>query len=244
MTKVFHPTGPQAGSTALPRHVAIIMDGNGRWAQARGQLRPFGHQAGVKAVRKIVGAARDRGIEVLTLFAFSQENWKRPPLEVRLLMELLMTVLERELPDLQANGIRLRVIGEHSGFSAALRERIAEAEAYTAGNARMTLVVAIGYGGQWDIVQAAQKVAARGAPITAEALEGELATAGWPAPELLIRTGGECRISNFMLWQLAYTELYFSELLWPDADAALLDAALQWYAGRERRFGGVPDARA
>ncbi|WP_169729302.1 polyprenyl diphosphate synthase [Solimonas soli] len=230
------------GISEPPRHVAIIMDGNGRWAQARGQLRPFGHQAGVKAVRRIVGAARDLGIEVLTLFAFSQENWKRPPLEVRMLMELLLTVLERELPDLHRNGIRLRVIGEHSGFSDKLRQRIAEAERHTAGNTTMTLVVAVGYGGQWDIVQAAQKVAASGREISAAALEAELATAEWPAPELLIRTGGESRISNFMLWQLAYTELYFTELLWPDADAPLLREALDWYASRERRFGGVPAA--
>jgi len=232
------------GKPCTPRHVAIIMDGNGRWAQARGQLRPFGHQAGVKAVRKIVAAAREQGIEVLTLFAFSQENWKRPPLEVRLLMDLLMTVLERELADLHANGIRLRVIGEHAGFSAELRQRIADAEAQTAANGGMTLVIALGYGGQWDIVQAAQKVAASGREITAAALEAELATAEWPAPELLIRTGGESRISNFMLWQLAYTELYFTDLLWPDADAALLREALAWFASRERRFGGVPAAQA
>ncbi|WP_028007656.1 polyprenyl diphosphate synthase [Solimonas flava] len=242
MTRVSSKSGP--ATPGLPRHVAIIMDGNGRWAQARGQPRPFGHQAGVKAVRRIVGAARDRGVEVLTLFAFSQENWKRPPLEVRLLMELLMTVLERELPDLQANGIRLRVIGEHSGFSAALRARIAEAEQLTARNPVMTLVVAVGYGGQWDIVQAAQRVAARGEAITHDALEAELVTAEWPAPELLIRTGGEYRISNFMLWQLAYSELYFTDVLWPDADAQLLDDALRWYAGRERRFGGVPPTQA
>jgi undecaprenyl diphosphate synthase len=233
---------PIMGKAPLPRHVAIIMDGNGRWAQARGQLRPAGHREGVKAVRKIVSAARELDIEVLTLFAFSQENWKRPPLEVRLLMELLMSTLERELPDLHRNGVRLRVIGEHEGLGEVLRERIAEAEQQTAANTAMTLVIALGYGGQWDIVQAAQRLAAEGRPIDAQNLERELVTADWPAPDLLIRTGGEYRISNFMLWQLAYTELYFTDLLWPDADMQLLRDALQWYAGRERRFGTVPQA--
>lgn len=219
------------------------MDGNGRWAQARGKLRPTGHREGVKAVRRIVRAAHDLGIEVLTLFAFSQENWKRPPLEVRLLMELLMSTLERELPELHKNGVRLRVIGEHAGLSSALRERIAEAQAKTDANTDMTLVVAVGYGGQWDIVQAAQRLAARGETIEAQSLERELVTASWPAPDLLIRTGGEYRISNFMLWQLAYTELYFTDLLWPDADMPLLRDALAWYAGRERRYGAVPQAQ-
>lgn len=231
---------PPMGKPAAPRHVAVIMDGNGRWAQARGQPRPFGHQAGVKAVRKVVSAARDLGLEVLTLFAFSQENWKRPPLEVRLLMELLVATLERELPELHANGIRLRVIGEHSGFGEALRERIAEAQRLTADNRGMTLVIALGYGGQWDIVQAARRLAAAGETIDHAGIERMLVTADWPAPDLLIRTGGEYRISNFMLWQLAYTELYFTELLWPDADAQLLREALAWYGGRERRFGAVP----
>lgn len=231
------------GKSPLPRHVAIIMDGNGRWAQARGKLRPTGHREGVKAVRKIVRSARDLGIEVLTLFAFSQENWKRPPLEVRLLMELLMSTLERELPDLHKNGVRLRVIGEHAGLGDALRGRIAEAQATTDANTGMTLVVAVGYGGQWDIVQAAQRLAARGDAIDAQSLEGELVTAEWPAPDLLIRTGGEYRISNFMLWQLAYTELYFTDVLWPDADMPLLRDALAWYAGRERRYGAVPQAQ-
>ncbi|WP_206675462.1 polyprenyl diphosphate synthase [Solimonas terrae] len=228
------------GKVPIPQHVAIIMDGNGRWAQARGQLRPSGHREGVKAVRRIVTAARDLDIRVLTLFAFSQENWKRPPLEVRLLMELLMSTLERELPELHRNGVRLRVIGEHSGLSVALRQRIAEAQDKTAANTGMTLVVAVGYGGQWDIVQAAQRLAAQGRAIDAESLERELVTADWPAPDLLIRTGGEYRISNFMLWQMAYTELYFTDLLWPDADVQLLRDALQWYASRERRFGAVP----
>jgi undecaprenyl diphosphate synthase len=220
------------------------MDGNGRWAQARGKLRPVGHHEGVKAVRRVVSAASDLGIEVLTLFAFSQENWKRPPLEVRLLMELLMSTLERELPELHRNGVRLRVIGEHQGLSAALRERIAEAHRITAANTGMTLVVAVGYGGQWDIVQAAQRLAARGEAIEADSLQRELVTAGWPDPDLLIRTGGEYRISNFMLWQLAYTELYFTDLLWPDADIRLLRDALAWYAGRERRYGTVPASQA
>lgn len=220
------------------------MDGNGRWAQARGKLRPVGHHEGVKAVRRVVTAARDLGIEVLTLFAFSQENWKRPPLEVRLLMELLMTTLERELPDLHKNGVRLRVIGQHEGLSAALRERIAEAHRLTEANTTMTLVVAVGYGGQWDIAQSAQRLAARGETIDADSLQRGLVTAEWPDPDLLIRTGGEYRISNFMLWQLAYTELYFTDLLWPDADVQLLRDALAWYAGRERRYGTVPAPQA
>ncbi|NKF23204.1 di-trans,poly-cis-decaprenylcistransferase [Solimonas sp. C16B3] len=228
------------GQSPLPRHVAIIMDGNGRWAQSRGKLRPAGHIEGVKAVRRIVKASRDLGIEVLTLFAFSQENWKRPPLEVRLLMELLMSTLERELPDLHKNGVRLRVIGEHDGLSDALRARIDEAQRLTDANTTLTLVVAVGYGGQWDIAQAAQKLAARGEALNAEAIERELVTHEWPHPDLLIRTGGEYRISNFMLWQLAYTELYFTDLLWPDADIQLLRDALAWYAGRERRYGNVP----
>ncbi len=230
------------GKAAVPRHVAIIMDGNGRWAQARGQLRPAGHREGVKAVRRIITAARELGIGIMTLFTFSQENWKRPPLEVRLLMELLMSTLEHELPELTANGVRLRVIGEHSGLSAGLRARIAEAEQRTAGNTGMVLVLAIGYGGHWDISQAAQRVVAAGGTLDVASIGAALATAEWPDPDLLIRTGGEFRISNFMLWQLAYTELYFTERLWPDADAQMLREALAWYASRERRFGAVTQA--
>ena len=228
----------------VPRHVAIIMDGNGRWAVQRGQLRTSGHRAGVKAVRRVVEAARARGVEVLSLFAFSQENWQRPPLEVRLLLELMLQTLHRELDDLHENRIRLRVIGEHSGFDAALRERIRSAEATTAGNTGMTLVVAVGYGGQWDIVHAAQQAQADGVALSVEAIESRLSTHDVPPPDLLIRTGGEYRISNFMLWQLAYTELYFTETLWPDADAGLLDDALRWFAGRERRYGRVRESRA
>lgn len=229
---------------ALPRHVAVIMDGNGRWAVQRGQRRPSGHRAGVKAVRRIVEAARQRGIEVLSLFAFSQENWKRPPLEVRLLLELMLQTLQRELKDLHENRIRLRIIGDHSRFDAPLRERIHSAEETTAANTGMTLVIAVGYGGQWDIAQAARQAVAAGEAVSAAALESRLSTAGLPAPDLLIRTGGEYRISNFMLWQLAYTELYFTELLWPDADAGLLDAALRWFASRDRRYGRLRESCA
>ncbi len=233
---------PNMAKSILPRHVAIIMDGNGRWAKARGKTRPSGHREGVKAVRRVVEAARELRLETLTVFAFSQENWKRPPLEVRLLMELLATTLTREIRELHEHGVKLRVIGDHGAFAPALRERIAAAEALTAANTELTLVIAVGYGGQWDIVQAAQRVVEAGQALSAAAIEQHLSTAGLPEPDLLIRTGGERRISNFMLWQLAYTELYFSDLLWPDADGALLREALQWYAGRERRFGGVPAA--
>lgn len=235
---------PTAAGTSLLQHVAIIMDGNGRWAQRRGLPRAEGHRAGVQAVRRIVQAAGKAGIKVLTLFAFSQENWKRPPLEVRLLMLLLQSTLTQELGELHERNIRLRVIGALDNIDAGLRERIAEAERLTAGNTAMTLVIALGYGGQWDIVQAARQVLAQGRELTAEHIEQCLSTAQWPAPDLLIRTGGEYRISNFMLWQLAYTELYFSELLWPDADAGLLETALAWYQSRERRFGGLLDAQA
>nr|WP_301331412.1 polyprenyl diphosphate synthase [Solimonas aquatica] len=235
---------PTAAGTSPLQHVAIIMDGNGRWAQRRGLPRAEGHRAGVQAVRRIVQAAGKAGIKVLTLFAFSQENWKRPPLEVRLLMLLLQSTLTQELGELHERNIRLRVIGAHDNIDAGLRERIAEAERLTAGNTAMTLVIALGYGGQWDIVQAAKQVLAQGRELTAEHIEQCLSTAQWPAPDLLIRTGGEYRISNFMLWQLAYTELYFSELLWPDADAGLIETALAWYQSRERRFGGLLNAQA
>ncbi len=233
---------PIAGTAAVPRHVAVIMDGNGRWAQLRDRPRALGHRAGVKSVRQVVRAAAKARIEVLTLFAFSQENWKRPELEVSLLMQLFIATLGREVRTLHKNGIRIRFIGQHDDFQPQLREEMRRAEALTADNQGMVLVIAVGYGGHWDIAQAAQQLAAKGQAITPEAIERHLVTADLPLPDLLIRTGGEQRISNFLMWQLAYTELHFSDVLWPDYDEAAFHAALTWYAGRERRYGRVPEA--
>ncbi|BCX80944.1 undecaprenyl diphosphate synthase [Methylomarinovum caldicuralii] len=230
--------------STLPRHVAIIMDGNGRWARRRHLPRTAGHQAGVTAVRKTVEHCARRGIEVLTLFAFSSENWRRPAEEVSVLMRLFEMALARESRKLGENGIRLRVIGDRSAFSPALQAKIAEAEALTAGNDRMTLLIAANYGGRWDIAQAVRRLAREVAEgrlspddIDENRLAAHLSFADLPEPDLFIRTGGELRISNFLLWQLAYTELYFTGVLWPDFDEAELDKALAEYARRERRFG-------
>jgi len=230
--------------SAVPRHIAIIMDGNGRWATSRYLPRVAGHAKGVEAVRATVEACARRGVEFLTLFAFSSENWRRPADEVSVLMRLFVSALEREVVQLQKNGIRLRVIGELAAFEPRLRELIAQAEARTAGNRRMTLTVAANYGGRWDILQAVQ-AALREQPELArqpelfgeEAIGRHLAMAYAPEPDLFIRTGGEQRISNFLLWQLAYTELYFTDAYWPDFDAAALDRAIESFASRERRFG-------
>jgi undecaprenyl diphosphate synthase len=228
----------------LPRHVAIIMDGNGRWAKQRHLPRPAGHRAGVGAVRSTVEQCIAKGVEVLSLFAFSSENWRRPAQEVSLLMELFIASLERETQKLHQNGVRLRIIGDLTRFAPLLRKKIADAEALTAGNPGLTLVIAANYGGRWDITEATRRIASeieRGAlhsdDINAELIEAKLAMAGLPEPDLFIRTGGEQRISNFMLWQLAYTELYFTPLLWPDFDKAAFEAALDSFAGRQRRFG-------
>ncbi|MES0874251.1 polyprenyl diphosphate synthase [Sinimarinibacterium thermocellulolyticum] len=233
---------PSPRDPEVPRHVAVIMDGNGRWAQARGRARTVGHRAGLRAARRIVRAAGRAGVEVLTLFAFSQENWKRPQTEVSLLMQLFVSTLSREMNSLHKNNIRVRFIGEHGDFAPDLRAEMQRAQDLTRDNDGMHLLVAVGYGGQWDIVQAARRLAERGVEITAERLEAALATEGTPPPDLLIRTGGESRISNFLLWQLAYTELYFSPILWPDFDDDAFAEALRWYAGRQRRFGRVPEA--
>ncbi|KLV11718.1 MULTISPECIES: isoprenyl transferase [Photobacterium] len=229
---------------SLPKHVAIIMDGNGRWAKAKGKPRVFGHKAGVEAVRKTVSTAKRLGIQVVTLFAFSSENWRRPEDEVSLLMELFMTVLGREVKRLHKNNIRLRIIGDTSRFSPRLQRKIAEAEVLTEGNTGMILNVAANYGGQWDIMQATQrllhKMAEQGltaSDITEDMLASELSTAGQPDVDLLIRTSGECRVSNFMLWQTAYAEMYFSEQHWPDFDEASFADAVAWFVNRERRFG-------
>lgn len=226
----------------VPQHVAVIMDGNGRWAQQRGLPRAMGHRAGIKSVRALLQAANDAGVQTLTLYAFSQENWLRPAEEVRLLMQLFVKTLADEVDELHGKGIGIRFIGERERFDPLLQAEMQRAEQLTAVNRSLTLVIAVGYSGQWDIVQAAQKLAARGETISAQALESQLSTAGLSAPDLLIRTGGEVRISNFLLWQMAYSELYFCDTLWPDFGAAEFSAALGAYSGRQRRYGRVPDA--
>jgi undecaprenyl diphosphate synthase len=232
---------PNIPAEKTPVHVAVIMDGNGRWAKQRFQPRAFGHRAGVKSARKIVRSAFRSGVRYLTIFAFSQENWKRPELEVRLLMSLFVSTLMREAQSLHRNNVRLRFIGDHSDFAPELREQMAKAAELTRANDGLQLQVAVGYGGQWDIVQAAQRVVTAGAEITVDSLEAQLDTVGIPAPDLLIRTGGESRISNFLLWQLAYTELYFCDTLWPEFGDAEFGTALRWFADRDRRFGRVAE---
>ena len=226
----------------VPRHVAVIMDGNGRWAKQRLQPRAFGHHAGVRSARRVVRAASQAGVEVLTMFAFSQENWHRPEEEVSLLMRLFVSTLKREIRSLMKNGVRWRFIGDHSAFSPELQKLMRETEALSKDNTGLTLLIAVGYGGQWDIAQAAQRAVAEGVAPTAEAIEARLVTAGLPAVDLMIRTGGESRISNFLLWQLSYAELYFCDTLWPDFGGDDLLQALQWFGGRQRRFGRVPEA--
>jgi len=234
----------EAEDMRLPRHIAVIMDGNGRWAQRRGLPRYAGHPVGVEAVRRIVEACVEREIEVLTLFAFSSENWHRPQKEVSLIMDLFIRSLRKEARRLHRNGVRLKIIGDRSAFSEKLQRQITEVESLTADNRRLVLQVAANYGGRWDITQAAQRLAQRVADgemdplqVDESALEGMLSFADLPEPDLFIRTGGEKRISNFLLWQCAYTELYFTDILWPDFDSAALDAALQDFANRQRRFG-------
>ena len=233
-----------AGASGLPRHVAVIMDGNGRWAQRRALPRHLGHRAGAKAVRATVEGCARRGVEALTIFAFSSENWQRPPDEVTRLMELFVESIDREVDELHRNGICVRFIGDLSRLRAELGAKIAAAEARTAANRRMTLFIAVSYGGRWDIVEAARRLAARAvtgeivpAAIDEALFADQLQLAGAPEPDLFIRTGGEQRISNFLLWNLAYSELYFCDTLWPDFDDAALDAALRFYASRQRRFG-------
>lgn len=227
-------------SSIVPRHVAIIMDGNGRWATRRYLPRVAGHAKGVETVRAIVEACVERGIEYLTLFAFSSENWRRPAEEVSLLMRLFVTALEREVAKMHANDIRLKVVGDLSRFDAKLRQLIANAERRTANNSRLTVTICANYGGRWDIMQAVNKMVASNpgsSDFSEEQLAEHLAMAYAPEPDLFIRTGGEERISNFLLWQLAYTEFYFTETYWPDFDGAALDDAVASYQQRERRFG-------
>ncbi len=224
----------------IPRHVAIIMDGNGRWARKRLLPRVAGHRKGVEALRGVIRACGERGISHLTVFAFSSENWRRPVDEVSLLMELFMRALESEVAKLHENGIRFRVIGDLTPFSERIRDLIQAAEALTANNDRLTFSVAANYGGRWDVLQAVKKLVKAklvADEIVEEDLTQHLCLADLPEPDLFIRTGGEQRISNFLLWQLAYTELYFTDALWPDFDTAALESAIASYQKRERRFG-------
>lgn len=223
---------------SVPRHIAIIMDGNGRWAKKRFLPRVAGHKRGLDTVREIVGACKELGVECLTLFAFSTENWRRPQEEVSFLMDLFIRALEHEVSKLHNNNIRLRVLGSRERFSADLQERILRAEEKTAGNDGLALNIAADYGGRWDILNAVNSLIAEGVThIDEEALTQRLSMPWAPEPDLFIRTGGEQRISNFLLWQLAYSELHFTETLWPDFDRAALEAAIASYQSRERRFG-------
>ena len=226
----------------LPTHVAVIMDGNRRWARQRLLPVSVGHAHGARSIRSIVHACSDRGIRHLTLFAFSTENWKRPPDEVSGLMRLLTRYLQKEIADMNANGVRLRIIGDASRFTPHMRKLIVQAQEVTSGNSRINLTVAVNYGGRWDMLQAARawQDANPGRHINdmdEAALQSHLCLAGVPDPDLLIRTGGEARVSNFMLWQMAYTEFYFTDVLWPDFNARALDGALASFAQRDRRFG-------
>lgn len=221
----------------VPHHIAIVMDGNGRWAKRRFMPRLAGHKQGVDALRRCARSCAQRGVKVLTVFAFSSENWNRPADEVSGLMELLAMALAREVPQLRDDGVRLYFVGERAGLSPRVVEGLAQAEAATSGNSRLVLNVCFNYGGRWDMAQAAASLAARGEPITETSLCGAMALAHVPDPDLVIRTGGEMRISNFLLWQAAYSEFFFSDRLWPDFDETALDEAIAAFGARERRFG-------
>lgn len=239
-----HEALPKVLKQSVPSHVAIIMDGNGRWAQTKGRPRIFGHRAGVKAVRKTVSVARELGVKSLTLFAFSSENWRRPNSEVNLLMQLFFTVLQREIKLLDKNGVRLKIIGDTSRFSSKLQKQIAIAEEKTAGNNKLILNIAANYGGRWDILQATkvlgQKIQAgeiTSNDLTEEMLNEHLCISEQGEVDLLIRTGGDYRISNFILWQAAYAELVFMNVLWPDFDESAFQHAVDLFSSRQRRFG-------
>lgn len=227
----------------VPRHIAIILDGNGRWARQRMMARTAGHIRGTAAVRAVVEACVERGVEYLTLFAFSSENWRRPSEEVSVLMRLFMVMLKREINRMQNNNVRLKVVGDLSMFDRRVQELASDAQRKTASNTGLTLTIAANYGGRWDILQAAQALAKEAAEsghavlIDEKAFSDRLALAYAPEPDLFIRTGGEQRVSNFLLWQLAYTELYFTDTFWPDFNAEALDLAIESYRRRERRFG-------
>ena len=243
---------PQSSTQAIPRtsevprHVAVIMDGNGRWAKKRFLPRVGGHRRGVEAVREVVKACGDRGVEYLTLFAFSSENWRRPAEEVTFLMQLFLRSLEQEVEKLHANSIRFKVIGDLTAFDPRIVEHIRRGEELTRNNTRLTLTVAANYGGRWDILQAADRCREEdpSAPITEERLSRFLSMSYAPEPDLFIRTGGEQRVSNFLLWQLAYTEFYFTDAFWPDFGAQALDEAIASYRRRERRFGRTSEQLA
>jgi undecaprenyl diphosphate synthase len=224
-------------ATPVPHHIAIVMDGNGRWANRRFMPRLAGHHQGVDSLRRCVQACLDRGVGVLTVFAFSSENWDRPAEEVSGLMSLMVSVLAKEVVKLKANGAQLHFVGNLSALSDKVRNGLLEAEKETSGNSKLVLNICFNYGGRWDIAQAAQKLAAAGEPITEKSMDRAMALAHSPDPDLLIRTGGEFRISNFLLWQVAYSEMVFSDKLWPEFDEAALDEAIAVYNGRERRFG-------
>jgi undecaprenyl diphosphate synthase len=235
---------PAAEPGTVPKHVAVIMDGNGRWAARRKRPRMIGHRAGARAVNACIDFCLERGIAALTLFAFSSENWGRPEEEVGALMKLFLNALEREVDELHRRGVRVRFIGERQRFADAIRQRMAHAEALTAGNTRLSLSIAASYGGRQDIAMAARSLAEdvaagrlRPDQIDETAVGARMALADLPPPDLFIRTGGDMRISNFLLWQLAYTELWFTDILWPELDATTLQAALAAYAHRERRYG-------
>ena len=225
-----------SAAPGLPRHIAIIMDGNGRWARSRLLPRAEGHRQGVYALERVVDAAARRGVKALTVFAFSSENWRRPASEVSALMRLFATGLERWEKPLAEAGVRLRVIGDRTAFSESLNRTIDRTESATASGTGMRLNIAANYGGRWDLLQAAQAAAAAG-ELTADGIERRLCAIDDGEVDLLIRTGGERRISNFLLWQTAYAEFYFTDTLWPDFDGSSLDDAIDWYVGRERRFG-------
>ncbi len=229
-------------ANAVPRHVAVVMDGNGRWARQRYMPRFFGHKQGVDALVRAVNAFADRGVQYLTVFAFSSENWKRPTEEVSGLMSLVLVAVSKYLTKLAGDGVRIRIIGDRSAVSDKLRAAWEHAEALTEKNSRITLSVAFNYGGRWDVVQACRRAIADGVKpeqFDEHFLSRQLALSFAPDPDLFIRTGGEMRMSNFLLWQAAYSELFFTECLWPDFGEAEIDAALQAYAQRDRRFGGI-----
>lgn len=235
----------------IPQHIAIVMDGNGRWAMRRGRSRSYGHQAGSEALKRTIEAVMRQGIPILTVFAFSCENWSRPRAEVRKLLDLFLKALNKDVRELDEHGVRINFIGDRSEFNQTLREGMAQAEQSTCNNTRLQLNVAVNYSGRSDMVAAARRIAAAAASgnlaadaLTEERVNLELTLGHLPAPDLFIRTGGEKRLSNFLLWQIAYTELHFSDVLWPDFGAEALEAALVDFASRERRFGGLSQVRS
>ena len=240
--------GQGQGQAVVPRHVAIIMDGNGRWARARGLPRAAGHRRGARIAHDIVAVASKAGVEALTLFAFSSENWRRPAHEVRLLLDLLRRTIKKELAGLHANGVRLSFVGSRERFPDALIREMDQSEQHTAGNRGLQLNIAVDYGGRWDVVRRTRELACRVErgelavdDIDERCFDTGMSLAHCPAPDLLIRTGGESRLSNFLLWETAYSELYFTDVLWPDFSDETLHAAIDWFARRERRFGDVAD---